>query len=170
MADVDLFDYVEVLSREVNPLGSTVVTSPATEEEMGGFLQDAFWEAKLDGFLGDYEVDEDGIVTSPSLDDEFPRSAIALVVVYAGVKILRNRILSMNTQFRAKAGPVEFERQNSATMLTELLKELQATKVRFIELIRAQTPVYGFDAFSTRLLSAVGVLEAGSYYGSIELT
>lgn len=161
MAAVDLSDFVDVLRREVTPAGTTTAVS---DDELAGYLADAFWEARLDGFLLGYEADEDGLVTATSASMDFPRQDVALCVLYAGVRILRNQILNTKTAFRAKSGANEFEQQNSATMLAEMLKQLRSTKDRLIEQIRDQTPVHAFDALSTRLFNGM------SYYGSIQLT
>lgn len=166
---VDLADeqYIDSLKREVIPLGSDLF-SGVDEGVWVGYLTDAFWEAKLDGFLAGYVVDPDGVITNEAdpavnLDQRY----VALIVLYAGIRILRNRILNMNTGFRAKAGPVEFEQQNSATMLAEMLKQLRGTKDRILEELEESeaTGVMVLDAFSTRLFG-----ETGSYWGSIELT
>jgi hypothetical protein len=125
---VDLSDFVPALITEVNPPGTNTF-SAATSTEMTMYLSNAFWEARLDGFLDLYDCNEDGIVTpiDPATPD-IPREETTLVIIYAGCKVLRNKILNTNTTFRAKAGPVEFETQNSANMLVEVLKQLQAAK------------------------------------------
>jgi len=166
---VDLSEdqYIDSLKREVVPLGSTLFGA-VTDAQWLGYLTDAFWEAKLDGFMTGYVADEDGVVTNETGGSDLDRRFVALIVLYAGIRILRNRILNMNTGFRAKAGPVEFEQQNSATMLAEMLKQLRATKERIIEELEEAgsgdpTGVLLLDAFSTRLFSS------SSYWGSIEL-
>jgi hypothetical protein len=161
---VDLSDFTDSLRREIAPPGSTVFAT-ATDTELVGYLADGFWEARLDGFLEGFEADGDGVVT-PTAEggEDMDRKNVALVVLYAGLRILRNQILNTNTGFRAKAGSVEFERQNSATMLAEMLRQLQATKNRILEQAEfAETGVSVWDAFSTRLF------EPGSYFGSVEL-
>jgi hypothetical protein len=162
---VDLADYVDSLKREVIPMGTNLFAD-VNEDVWIGHLSDAFWEARLDGFLTGYVADADGVVTPESGTTDLDRRYIALVVLYAGIRVLRNRILNMNTGFRAKAGPVEFEQQNSATMLAEMLKQLRATKDRILdELDEAEaTSVLYLDAFSTR------VLDSASYWGANELT
>lgn len=167
---VDLVDYVPSLKREVQPPGADLFAD-VLESAWVGYLGDAFWEARLDGFLEGYEVIENGPgdmfvqPRSPAAPD-LPREAAALLVLYAGVRILRNRILNTNTSFRAKAGPVEFEQQNSATMLAEMLKQLKATKDRVIDSIDSgdETGVMILDAYSTRLF------EPTSYYGNVQLS
>lgn len=166
---VDLADFVEALKREVSPPGSDIFANVHPNEWVG-YLSDAFWEARLDGFLVGYQTDEAAlgdieiVPVSPELPD-LDRRGMALVILYAGVKVLRNRILNMNTQFRAKAGSVEFEQQNSATMLAEMLKQLKATKDRIIEALDTDsTDVIMLDAYSTRVYSV------SSYHGAPELS
>jgi hypothetical protein len=149
---VDLEDFVPSLLREVNPPGTNTFAD-ASSTEMTGYLSDAFWEARLDGFLSEWECDDDGIIMPVvGVDGEdIDRESTTLVIIYAGCKVLRNKILNMNTTFRAKAGPVEFETQNSATMLVEILKELQKTK----DLILQKSEEYAnldecFDALPSR--------------------
>lgn len=161
---VDLADFVDSLKREVIPLGSGLFAD-VNDDQWTAYLSDAFWEARLDGFMEGYAADEDGLIEATS-SGELDRRYVALVVLYAGIRVLRNRILNMNTGFRAKAGPVEFEQQNSATMLAEMLKQLRSTKDRILqELDEAEaTSVLALDAFSVRLF------DSGSYWGSRELT
>lgn len=148
---VDLADYVETLKREVTPPGSSVFSN-VSEEVWVGHLADAFWEARLDGFLSSWEANEDGIVTpTVSGGAELPRDRVALLVLYAGIRILRIQILNTNTAFRAVAGPVEFETQNSATMLKEMLQQLERIKGRLLEQASAGgTPTYLIDGYSVR--------------------
>lgn len=96
-----------------------------------------------------------------------PREDLAMVILYAGIKMLRNRILNTDTSFKAKAGPVEFERQSSATMLAEMLKQLAKTKDRILEAAdeAEATAVMLIDAYSTRVFGATP-----SYYASPELS
>jgi len=169
---VDVADYVESLKREVRPPGSALYSS-VTDAEWIGYLTDAFWEARLDGFLQGWVVDGDP--ADPTTAEFAPATAggpditpsdVALVVLYAGIKVLRNQILNMNSSFRAKAGPVEFEQENSATVLAELLKQLRVTKDRILEAMEENMPtaVMLIDAYSTRLYNDL------SYYGGIELS
>lgn len=169
---VELADYVASLRREVTPLGATLPTT-VTTSELIGYLADAFWEARLDGFCEGYAADEDGVIDPITPDGsvdptggDIGREQIALLIVYAGVRILRTQVLNTRSQFRAKAGPVEYEEQNGATMLAEALRQLSATKSRLQQQATSDkelSQVYGFDALSARLF------EPGSYSGSTEL-
>lgn len=169
MAATDLGDYISSLQREVTPLG-TDPFSGVSNATWSAYMLDAFWEARLDGLLVGYSADPDGLVTLDADPTQgLPREYIALVVLYAGIRVLRNQILntSATDKLKAKAGPVEFERESgaSATTLAEMLRQLRDTKNRIIEELDGDTSVLYLDAFSTRMFS----LE-GSYWGSPELS
>jgi hypothetical protein len=163
---VDLADYTDTLRREVSPPGSTTFAAVA-DDVLVGYLTDAFWEVKLDGFVEPWVADIDGVVI-PASDFEaqtsagpytptdydpavdMPRDQVALVVLYAGIKILRNNLISTNTRLSARAGPVEFTTENSANVMTEMLRELTAIKDRLLALKTMFTDVSLIDAFSGR--------------------
>lgn len=168
---VDLTAYVPSLLREVQPPGTSLYAGVG-EADWVQYLADGFWEARLDGFLEGFVVAQGGfgsyeLLPPTGMADSAPevRMAISLMVMYAGIRVLRNRILNTNTSFRAKAGPVEFEQQNSATMLAEMLKQLRMTKDRILEQLDAgMTPTLVLDAYSQRVFSPL------SYGGGAELT
>lgn len=175
---VDLSDYVDTLRREVTFPGSSTF-SAVPDSTMVGYLADAFWEVKLDGFIEPWVADSDGIVipqndpqaqtTNGPFDltpfdpnKDIPRDQVALVVLYAGLKILRNNVLAQNTRLSAKAGPVEFTTENSANVLTEMLKELTDVKNRLLALKTFNQDVTLIDVFSAR--STSGASYAGYLY------
>lgn len=144
---VDLATLVPSLSREINPPGTDVLED-LTPAQVVGYLTDAFWEARLDGFLKEWTCDSSGEVTPVNVGGEdLGRADQALVVLYAGVKILRNQILNTRTAWRAKAGPVEYEYESSATMLAEMLKQLKDTKARLQEFAGISAVSSTVDAF-----------------------
>lgn len=157
---IDLSDYAEVLRREITPLGTDAFRD-VTEETLTLTLADGFWEAVLDNLIKGYTCDPDGIVESTSGAGEFPRQLVALVVLYASVKILRNKVLNTASSFSAKAGPVEYQQQFSSQMLTEMLKQLNATKeaIKNPEDDNITIASY-FDALSVRQSNPY------SYYGA----
>ena len=145
---VDLSDFVPSLLREVNPPGENILAT-TSDDDLVGYLADAFWEARLDGLLDGWSCDEDGIVTPASAGGaDLPREGVGIVVLYAGIKLLRNRVLGTNTMYRAKAGSVEFEQQNSATLLVEMLKQLRDARKALLESVGdgGMTLVEAFDA------------------------
>jgi hypothetical protein len=142
---VDLGDLVETLRREVSQPGAEETTFPdANDDTFFGHLQDAFWEARLDGMLEGF-VEADGLVspTNPSADD-LTRDLQQLVVLYAGIRIFRNQLVALNTTFRAKAGPVEYETQKSAQVLVAHLKELQNRRNLVLERLSDIGAVNGY--------------------------
>lgn len=123
---VDLSEeLIDSLKREVNPPGTDGFVS-ATEDEWLGNLLDSFWEAKLYGFFTNYSADVDGNVSPITGTDEIPREQQELIVLFAGARVIRNELKNKNTHFRAQAGPVEFEVDNSATLLVQILKDIRS--------------------------------------------
>lgn len=150
---VDLGDLIESVQREVNPPGSTLFPD-AVEDDYLGFLQDAFWETTLDGFIEGY-TESDGLVSPTSGSTDLSRELQQLIVIYAGFKMLKNYLTNVKTQFRAQAGPVEYETQQSANLLTELMKDLIGRRnsllARLSEL--GEIPSYYYDSVIERTSS-----------------
>lgn len=119
---IDLSDLVELLRSEVDAPGEDSFPD-AVEDDWVNQLRSAFWEVVLDGVISSYE-ETDGIVTPTSGTTDLARDLQQLVIFYAGVRVIRNKLRTMGTAFRAKAGPVEYETQNSAQVLKSILDEL----------------------------------------------
>jgi hypothetical protein len=126
---VDLGDLVESLQREVSPPGQLDDLFPGIGDDVWiGYLSDGFWEIRLDGMLAGY-IEEDGEITPTATGGtDLPRELQQLIVLYAGIRLLRNQLMNTGTLFRAQAGPVEFETQNSAQLLRDLFAELRAKR------------------------------------------
>lgn len=181
---VDLSDYVDTVRREVTPPGSTLFGAVSDDVFVGYLCDafwevtlDGFFGTaqKVDssGTIPSalFSCDSSGIVL-PASDPEvlagndsytagsynptvdMNRSEIALVCLYAGIKIIRNQLMSQSTKTRAKAGPVEFEQDFSANLLVEMLKELQDVRQRLLWLRTYNQDVSLVDAFSARSTSA----------------
>jgi hypothetical protein len=124
-----------------------------TDDDWLGHLADAFWEARLDGVLKGYTCDDNGIIyttdtvvvppasatalgppdpaqpyaTSMSLSwsaDGQAREMVQLVILYASFRLLRNQLRAVRTAFAASAGPTRFEYQQSASLLTEIMRDI----------------------------------------------
>lgn len=121
---VDLTDLVEPLKREMSPPG-TDLFADASDDEWLGQLEDSFWEAKLFGFFKGY-TQNDGTVSPVTGTTDLPRDQQALIILFAGARCLRNELKNINTLFKASAGAVSFETQNSATLLLAILKDLRS--------------------------------------------
>lgn len=144
---VNLANLVEPLQIEIQAPGGEAYSN-ATEDDYIGTLINSFWEIRLYGFLGGFEEDAAsrggppeftiGIVTplhaDPDYDDPFgyntdqdlSRDLQQLIVLWAAWKIALNNMATVNSVFRAKAGPVEYETQQAASVLTAVLDQLKA--------------------------------------------
>jgi len=122
---VDLADLIDALTTEVNPPGSDLFPD-ATEDQWVSNLQNSFWEAKLYGFFDDH-TESDGLISPLTVGNaDLARDQQQLIVLFAGLRVIRNELKNTNTGFRAKAGPVEFETQNSANLLRDVLRDIRS--------------------------------------------
>lgn len=150
---VDLADLVESLKREVSPPGTDLYPG-VSEDTWVGHLADAFWEARLSGMLSGYE-EADGLVTPlDATADDMTRDLQQLLVLFAGLRIVLTSYQNVNSSFRAKAGPVEFETQKAASVLKGVLDAIRERIQRAIdkldELSTAAIDTVMFDAVIQR--------------------
>lgn len=147
---VDLGDLVEFVKVEVNPPG-TELFADATDAEWITRLQNAFWNARLDGMLAGY-VEADGEITPETGSTDMPRELQQVIVFMAGYAALMQRLSSIRTGLRAKAGPVEFETQNSATVLHDQALALKDRLDRILYLLSeiGFVPSYVIDSVRAR--------------------
>lgn len=121
---VDLGDLVELLQAEVDPPGTNSFPE-AVEDDWINQLRGGFWEIVLDGIIGpDDYIDNEGVIEPSKAKTDLSRDMQQLVIFYAGIRVVRNKLLTLNTVFRAKAGGVEYETQQAATILKAILDEL----------------------------------------------
>lgn len=122
---VFLFDLVENLKREVNPPGGSLFPD-ATDEEYEGHLIDAFWELTLAGFISGF-TEEFGVITEDVATPvtNLPRKLQQLCVLTGGMRIIRIKLIDLDTLFRTVAGPAEFETRKSAAALEAVLIDLR---------------------------------------------
>lgn len=128
-----LADYVEPLKRAVAVPGTFDSVFPETsDDDLEALLADAMAEAQLDGYLYDYAVDLTTYETTPDLT--VPMTA--LLVIYAGYRILVNEVRNRKTHVRYEAGPTVFEEDQTASMLNELLRQINDRKKDLLEQAR----------------------------------
>lgn len=144
---VDVADLVEQLKSSVNPPGTDLFPN-ATETDWVNNLRNGFWEATLDGVITGYSESE-GEIAPTTGTDELPGDLQQLTILYAAVTIVRNYLLSLDTVFRTKAGPVEYETQKNGPVLKAILEEL--VRKRTIILTRladeaSETAAYYYDS------------------------
>lgn len=151
MMAVDLNDLVSRLQAEVNPPGVDLFPD-ATTNDFLLHLQNGFWEAALDGIVSGYTVDDDGVVTPTSGTTDISSELQQVVIFYAGMKIIRNLLLNLKTKFRTVAGPVEYETQQSANTLREILLDLKTRRNILLERLSdvGVTESYLVDAVTAR--------------------
>lgn len=130
---VDLSELVDSLRREIEVPGASDNLTALTDAQLTGYLSDSFWEAVLDGVIEGF-TESDGIVTATAGSANLGRELQQLVVFYAGFRVIRNQMRDIQTLFRAKAGPTEYEVQQSASLLKAIMDEL--TRKRNIVLQR----------------------------------
>jgi hypothetical protein len=142
---IDLATLVDAVRVSVNPPGSDLFPD-ATDDSWIGALINSFWEIRLYGLLASWEEDAasrdgpldftEGIVTPLGVDETYDdptgyaptdmgRDYQQLVVLWTSWRTVLNRMGSLSTTFRAKAGPVEYETQNAATVLKSVLDALK---------------------------------------------
>lgn len=139
------------LQREINVPGFEQLPDIGNTE-LDGYIMDGFWEARLLGLLESYtQTDGTEFATPPgavikkiSDDGDLEMQYQMMVVIIAALKMIRLKILNLAINFSAKAGPVEYEQQASATTLRAILKSLE---VRVAELKRAYSDLVGGSAF-----------------------
>lgn len=148
---VDLNDLVAALKLEVNPPGQDLFPG-CSNIEWTQRLSNAFWNARIDGFLQEY-VEDDGEVFPVSGDVDMPRDLQQVIVFLAALTALSARLREVQTSFKAKAGPAEFEVQRSANVLRDqgdlLYKRYQLLLSRLSDI--GELPVFVFDAVDARL-------------------
>lgn len=123
---VDISELIDPLKARVNPPGADLFPN-ATDDDWILRLTNAFWDARLNGITSFMVFTEaDGSITPlEDGDDDMSRTLQQLIVVYAAWRVVLAKYTDIKTQFRAKAGPVEYEKQQSATVLKAVLDALR---------------------------------------------
>lgn len=119
----DLRTLVEALKREVAVPGTFEDVFPDTDDDaLAATLADAFAQAQLQGFFGDITLAaEDG-----HYETSFDLSAAggALIVLFAGMRMLRSSLRSVAQSFTYKAGSVEYSGSNMTSVIKDDLRAL----------------------------------------------
>lgn len=156
---VDLGDLVETLQRQIAVPGGFADAFPsATDDNLIGSLSDAFWEIRMLDMLTDW-TEGDGAISPITGTTEIPRELQQLIVLYAAITIVTNELKALDTLFRAKAGPVEFETQKSGTLLKDILTELQRRR------LVAEKQLFALGVVTDTYIDAVAERADGTYGG-----
>jgi hypothetical protein len=147
---VDLADYIQNLKTQVNPPGADLFPA-TTNGEWVMRMENAFWGARLDGLFGAYRAQDGVIDPIDSNSPEIGRDGIQLVLLYAAMDIVVTEMRNLQSSFKAKAGPVEYEQQRSAQLLKGVLDVLNARIKAIIFLLTTYaSPTISFDAIIER--------------------
>ena len=129
-------DLIPMLNREINPTGAELFSTMTAATKIG-YLKDGFWDARLAGILSSYTVAVGEDITPAQTtgtdyftdvglsNEDFPEQYHMLVTLFAGFRLVRLKILNLAVNFKAVAGPAEYEQQASATTLRAVLKSLE---------------------------------------------
>lgn len=151
MTELDVL--VPALKLEVATPGEFAASFPlTTDNDLVLLLTNGFAQAQLEGFFQTYTLDVDTAAVTPDL----PPAGQALVVLYAADRLLTLRLLGLRQRVLYEAGPVKYEVENSANLLTEMLRQLRDRKLQVIAAAtgvgRAATSVYTRDAYWERAM------------------
>lgn len=147
---VDLGDLVPYLEAEVSPPGNDLFAD-TEDDEWVTRLANGFWNARLDGLLSGY-VESDGAVTPTSGDEDLSRELQQVIVFYAAYDTILLALRSLNTSFRAQAGPVSYETGQSAQVLRDIANALRERMGRLLVRLSdiGATSDYVIDAIMAR--------------------
>lgn len=128
MAAVDLSELIPDLEVALTAPGQTDLYSAVSDDEWISRLKTAFWSAYNDGLITGFICDENGFVNPTSGSATFGRDLQQIVIFYCGLNKVQNELMQIKTRFKAKAGPVEYETEQSAGVLKALLDSLLAQR------------------------------------------
>lgn len=121
-ATLDLEDLVDAAKAELTVPGVASFTNSTTAQWVAQ-LQGAFWEAVLDGVITGYDELDGSVFPQSGGTVALSRELQQVVIYYVGIRVLKATLLNLKTKFSAKAGPVAYETQQSANVLSSLLEE-----------------------------------------------
>ncbi len=132
MAITDLSALVPSFKRAVAIPGqfATVFNPTPGDSDMIGALADGFAEAQLDGFFTKafggtaYTLNTIAETVDPGLTD----AQGALVIIYAAGRFMTTMLLNLKNRQKFSAKGADYETEQSATLLTTLLKQTDARK------------------------------------------
>lgn len=153
----DLGDYVDSLRAVLARPGTFSDLFPETTDDgLIQLLRDGLAEANMEQLLTGYVSDINGIVRP-----EMPPGGVAMVVLFAGVRLVRSEILNRITSTKYTAGPVSAEQSYSTNILRDVAKALEAQKTVLINLYRASSAGASFYMTDSYIANATGRTDNG---------
>lgn len=99
-----------------------------TDDGLIQILTDALAEAHLYGFLTTHEADADGLIEPP-----LSTGQMAMVVLFAGLRLVRAELFNRVTNARYVAGPAQYEVTYATNILRDIMRALQTQKDKVLE-------------------------------------
>lgn len=164
-----LDEMVEPLKREVAIPGTFDTVYPnTTDTDLEGSLGDAFGAAQIDGFFLNQTLDLD----TGTIEDDLSMAGMAVVTIYAAERILTMQIMSLKQRVNYEAGPVKYETENAASVMTEILKGLKARRAAISASAAAAGRVNNFimqDMYADRATNTEGLFVGSATFYDYEL-
>lgn len=146
----DLGDYVDSVKAILARPGTFGDLFPETTNAgLVDLMRDGLAECNMEQLLLGYSANTNGIVRP-----ELTPGGIAMVVLFAGARLVRSEILNRITSSKYVAGPVSAEQSYSTNILRDVAKQLEAQKITLITLYRASSAgaqFYMADSFVANL-------------------
>jgi hypothetical protein len=137
MANVDLSELIPDLAISLTAPGQADFYDAVSDDEWISRLKTAFWMAYNDGLISGFTCNEDGVVSPLTGSATFGRDLQQIVIFYCGLHKVQNDLMQIKTRFKAKAGPVEYETEQSAGVLKALLDSLLKQRDDILERLSA---------------------------------
>lgn len=164
----DLRTLVEPLKREVAVPGTYDDVFPDTDDDqLAASLADALAEAQLQGFFGDLTltVDDQASPVTYQTSRDLSAAGGALIVLFAGMRILRSSLRTLSQSSTYKAGSVEY---STAAMTSVIRDELRALRERIDALVldgkRSGRAVAVHDGYVSRGRIVANPQSLGAFY------
>jgi hypothetical protein len=137
----DLAAYTQSLRNVVARPGTYADLFPETTDDLlVQVLADGLAECHLEATLLGYEADDNALVRPPLASGQ-----VALVVLYAGLRLLRSELLNRVTSAKYVAGPVSADTTYATNVLRDIMKALEQQKERVTLLLSTNTAATTFS-------------------------
>lgn len=164
---VNLISLVESLKRFVAvPGGFDNFFPDALDDDLIGCLADGFARAQLDGFFISAQYARALDLSTSIVDPPLALAEGALVVLYAGKRLVQSQLLNLKTTTKYEAKGLIYDVQQAATVLTALLKEYNDELQQLVILSRRSGAGRAFVMADAYFIRATGYYPG--YAGALE--
>lgn len=153
----DLANYTDSVRNVMARPGTFSALFPeTTDDNLVQLLQDALAECHLEQCLLTHESDDNGLIRPALASGE-----TALVVLYAGIRLIRGEMLNRITSAKYVAGPVSAETTYATNVLRDIMKALEAQKIQITSLLKASSANAAFAMADAYVANATGYTPNG---------